>query len=214
MMEQMLDRAELPRHCVADLRRIIAKLKQNSEEVSLGHVVYDHTQLPPCIGQLTFSKASKTKKPIFSVPVDWADRSVATRKEREVLNDVNQRLHGTAGKESVSKYVKKRADLPLSAKEQDFIYRYAEYKHGTNVRNEEKKHTNTLAYRAYTEAFLSFTGRQPSDIEIREADRLPFVKTADGTVGVVRRPRSSFPRRLVLGSTSARVASATRPKQL
>jgi hypothetical protein len=209
MMEGMLEKADLPRHCVADLRRIIASLKQNSEEVSLGHTVYNHDNLPKCIGQLTYSRASKTKEPLFAVPPAWSDSKSATRVERQVLRNVTEKLQNMEGT-TVSDggvrrhHLHRHAELPLSAKEQDFIYRYAEYKHGTNIRNQEKKHTNSQAYQAYTEAFLSFTGRRPDDVEIREADRLPFVRTKDGTIGVIRKPRTSFPRRLVFGESSSR----------
>ena len=197
MMEDTLQRASLPPHCIADIRRIVSRLKDNSHEVSQGHVLYDHSKLPKCIDQLTSSKASKTKKPIFlgskfSIPADWADCNSSTRKERDVLLSVQNRLQN-APEAGDSKFLNKRAPLPLSAKEQDFIYRYAEYKHGANVHNQEKKHTNTFAYRAYTDAFVSFVGRPPSDAEIREADRLPFVRTGDGKVGVLQRPHSSAP---------------------
>jgi hypothetical protein len=192
-MERILEHSRLSSRCIADLHRIYENLKDQSRQLSGGYASYDYTHLPRCTDELTSAKAAITKKPIaahYHIPASW--RSANTpRAEARLFKSVEKRLEA-ADATGPSATGKRRAELPLSAKEQDFIYRYAEFKHGKRIQRSEDAHTRSQAYRAYTDAFLSYAGRPPSVVELQEVDRLQFVEY-DGRVGIMQQPHAPMP---------------------
>ncbi|CUG81760.1 Hypothetical protein, putative [Bodo saltans] len=205
-MNDLIDHSVLNARCRADLRRLLTMFKSNSQKVSNGPVEYDHESLPQCIEQLTSSKAGITKPPMFrpttakttlKVPTQWTSDPSVPKQERKFLESVDERLKRTDS----SSRKRTGGALPLTAKEQDFIYRYAEFKHGSKVLRGEEAHEKSFAYRAYTDAFLSFMGRPPSTAELQEADRLTFVEGANARLGVVSKPHAATPHRHISNSS-------------
>lgn len=163
--------------------------------MSAGPVTYDHSKLPKCVNQLTASKAARTKRPAtHSVPRSWHNSTELGRSEKKFLEKIDGKLKTNASSENnQSGFIKKRhLALPLTAKEQDFVYRYAEHKHGAQVRQSQESHEKSLAYQAYTEAFARYTGREPSQLELQEADRLHFLES-NGRIGVMQQPHAPTP---------------------
>jgi hypothetical protein len=202
-MNDLIDHSVLNARCRADLRRLLTLFKSNSQKVSGGPVEYDHASLPQCIDQLTSSKAGITKPPMFrpataksslKIPSQWTSDPTVPKQERKFLESVDQRL------KRADTASKRGGALPLTAKEQDFIYRYAEFKHGSKVLRGEEAHEKSYAYRAYTDAFLSFMGRPPSTVELQEADRLTFVEGSNSRVGIVAKPHAPTPHRHISNS--------------
>lgn len=192
-METLLKKSTLSNHCKADLERLLQQFRQESMAVSSGPVTYDHSQLPKCVNQLTASKAARTKRPAtHSVPPSWrGDGTGLGKSEKKLLQSVDDKLKATPAPSNG--FIKKRhLALPLTAKEQDFVYRYAEHKHGAQVRHGQETHEQSMAYRAYTEAFLGYTGREPSQLELQEVDRLHFLQS-NGRVGVMQNPHAPTP---------------------
>lgn len=208
-MDDLIDHSVLNARCRADLRRLLSMFKADSRNVSNGPTDYDHSALPPCVNQLTSSKAGITKPPLFRpstakvhhIPKDWTSDPSVTKPERKFFESVDERL-----KRASSAPKKRGCLLPLSAKEQDFIYRYAEFKHGNKVLRGEESHEKSLAYRAYTDAFLSFMGRPPSTTELQEVDRLTFVQPHPSRVGVISKPHAPTPHRHISNSNEAVVS--------
>lgn len=200
-METLLDRSALNEHCKADMRRLLRQFSDESKSVAAGKPVYDHSQLPPCIDQLTSAKAAITKHPIrpgtARVPETWTHDAELSSGERKLFASIQSRLQATSATPK-----KRFPPLPLSAKEQDFIYRYAEHKRGETIARTGEAHTSGNAYRAYTEAFLSFMGRPPSELELQEASRLTFVER-NGKVGVLPQPHAPTPHKHITNTTAS-----------
>lgn len=203
-MDAMIQSSKLSEHCRADLRRLLKTFEKNSEAVRSPRQSYNHVELPRCVGLLTSAKAAITKPPLFAsangvqrqVPRDWPVDPALSRGEKKMLQSVDARLRASTAPR------KRFSALPLSPKEQEFIYRYAEHKHSAKIHRTEESHQMSNAYRAYTQAFLSFMGRPPSTTELQEADRLTFVEST-GRVGIIAHPHAPTPHRHISNVTAA-----------
>lgn len=76
-------------------------------------------------------------------------------------------------------------NIARSDEENDHLLKQSNYDHASRVHNSVKAREGSEAYRAYTEAFKSYTGRLPTSNELKIADKYTFVKDETGRDVVV-----------------------------
>ena len=67
-------------------------------------------------------------------------------------------------------------NIARSDEDNDYLLKKANYEHASRVRGAVASREGTDAHQAYTDAFLSYTGRHPTQNELRQADQYQFVK--------------------------------------
>ena len=200
-VHNVIDRSKLKGKVAADMHRIV----RDFVEHPLGPQSLSRPGTNTVVGAVGLQESAT-----YGLPKNWEDGDSLSNEEKVLFKSCAQRLRGAETEryerakrsksplltshypKDLEPYAKKKLPLPLSAKEQDFIYRYSEYKNKQKLREAVKAHDHTCAYRAYTNAFVSFCGRPPSEQELQEADRLQFVVAKSGKIGVGgRRPIST-----------------------
>lgn len=177
-LENQLDNAKLSTNCKADLFNHNEQLRlQTSQLPKRPLTVHDSN----CFGES--GNVNQTPQslapPVFDGNPEYFQEYTA-RFNNELKGSCPFRRNRTRGE--------------LTGVEYDFAMRYADKVNGTRVEREVKTDAATSsATAAYKEAFRSYMGRDPTEKELEEVNRLYFGFNERGEVGVIQKPHSCFP---------------------
>ncbi|CBH17436.1 hypothetical protein, conserved [Trypanosoma brucei gambiense DAL972] len=194
-----VDASTLNDRCRTDLLDTVAQLGRHCETLPKKAVTTADAPLPSCTFNTTVSRSQKEINCSNEAALDkYIEEKGATRwRTTQALastyfKDHKPKFHGALRTQDCFRDT--RDITQLSSKEKDFVHRYAEAKMKKSIPREESDDVaKKVATEAYTEAFRKFKGRDPTEKELLEVERLYFAYADDGAVGVVQKPHFHGP---------------------
>lgn len=208
-LQEQLENAKLSKECKIDLTMHTEQLELENSALPKRPVTVPEANLPSAVFAATITN---------QIHADGVRDSGAAAAERfrgeKSMHEATQRSTMAAstkgGREfSFSKrcevsyfdcpkernpFVESRSRTALSGKDACFVRQYASALTKSTVAREPKSdEASVAAAEAYKTAFRKYTGRDPSEKELEEVDRLHFSFDENGEVGVVQKPHTCYP---------------------
>eukprot|EP00744_Colponema_vietnamica_P021302 GILI01030403.1.p1 GENE.GILI01030403.1~~GILI01030403.1.p1 ORF type:complete len:233 (+),score=7.83 GILI01030403.1:30-728(+) len=176
-LDEIIRHSKLPVQCRYDMERLGREYDQTvAPSIERSRYEKSHSPYRP-------SKRVDSCKPLTK-PVphgNYVTSPVFTKTQNRSTSSANHSPSSAAAFSPYSTSTQRSRDLPnipqgsRTGAQDDYLLKESNYNHATRVRNTVAAHEGTDAHRAYTQAFLSYTGRSPTAKEVRAADQYNFI---------------------------------------